>query len=390
MEAYTSCQQPTGQQREKSRAWVFTINHPEEADITKITAIPNENPEIVQIHVGREIGSKTGTEHLQGFLKTKNPTTRKHISKIIGGRAWIETRARGSSDEAAKRYALKDDDIIISWPERYEEIIPDPSKRERTKQEQEVKAFIDRCKKATDAESVLDEFPVVGLRNLHFMTTQVAKNQLQKLRIWGGKLPQKNTWLWGAPGLGKTRWAFNISGQSKVFTKSLSKWWDGYHPETHEIVLIDEFSPEIKGLTSLLKIWADRYPTTQQVKNGTIALCPGCYHLIVTSNYSIHQCFPTDESGAIARRFNEVNLTKENQYLIKTMKPDLNLLFKWQTLIEAEEREEDELEDAIIEIEERRQEVQNELQEAIYWGTHEEELNQEEDERIFSIEHAYE
>jgi hypothetical protein len=389
MEAYMSAQQPIQAQREKSRSWVFTMNNPSPEDTEKIAKIPNEYPEVVELHVGRERGSRTGTEHLQGFIRTKNPTTRKHISKILSSKCWIEARSRASSDDAAKGYALKEEDPVISWPERYQQIVPNPTTT-RTKQQEEVKAFIDKCKEATDTEEVLENYPVIALRNLHFMTTEVAKNQLQRLRIWPGKLPQKNFWIWGAAGLGKTRWAFSIRGQSKVFTKSLSKWWDGYHPEMHNIVLIDEFSPDIKGLTSLLKIWADRYPTTQQVKNGTIALCPGCYNLIVTSNYSIRQCFPTEENAAISRRFEEINITKDNQEIIRTMKPNQELLLDWRELISKEPQEEDEWEDAKVEVEERREELEKEIAEEIYWGSHEDEYERAEEERIFSIDHSYE
>jgi hypothetical protein len=390
MQAYISAQQPTETSRTKARSWVFTINNPEDTTKERMTRAPEEYSEITELHIGIERGTKAGTEHLQGFLRTKNPTTRKHVSKILGSKAWTEPRAKGSSDSQAIQYALKDKNILISWPNKIEEVTRIAYTKERTRQQEEVYQFIQKCKESTSTEQLLDEFPVVTLRNLHYATTEVAKNQLKRLRIWGGKLPEKNIWLWGAPGLGKTRWAHQHRGTNAVFTKSLSKWWDGYHPDIHSIVLVDEFSPEIKGLTSLLKIWADRYPVTQQVKNGTIAICPGTYNLIVTSNYSIRQCFQTDESGAIARRFHEINLTAANKTTLQSCRLITDNIYDWTKLIEGTITEDEEHEDAITQIEETTEELHKEIDEIIYWGSHEDEYNQREEERIFSIDHSYE
>ena len=63
----------------------------------------------------------------------------------------------------------------------------------------------------------------------------------------------KNLWIYGPSGIGKTYYATNNFG--KVFKKNQNKWWDGYCDE--EVVLIDDLDQAFMG--TYLKIWADNY-----------------------------------------------------------------------------------------------------------------------------------
>ena len=55
-----------------------------------------------------------------------------------------------------------------------------------------------------------------------------------------------------------------------------------------------------------MKIWADRYTFTGEIKGAHSVIAPS-YNLIVTSNYSIRECFSSIEDvEAIQRRFTEI------------------------------------------------------------------------------------
>lgn len=52
-----------------------------------------------------------------------------------------------------------------------------------------------------------------------------------------------------------------------------------------------------------IKVWADIYPFTCETKGGTMHIRPK--KIVVTSNFSIEEVYPTEQdSAAIRRRFN--------------------------------------------------------------------------------------
>lgn len=61
-------------------------------------------------------------------------------------------------------------------------------------------------------------------------------------------------------------------------------------------------------LVQHLKIWADRYPFTAEIKGGSIAISPS-FTLIVTSNYEPGLCFHSPQDvEAIERRFTVIEM----------------------------------------------------------------------------------
>ena len=110
-----------------------------------------------------------------------------------------------------------------------------------------------------------------------------------------------NLWFWGEAGTGKTRKAWEL--EPELYTKGLNKWWDTY--EDQKTVLIDEWSPVYKIMTSHFKQWGDRYPFVAEIKGESRLIRPK--RIIVTSNYTIQECFEPTDVEPILRRFKQIH-----------------------------------------------------------------------------------
>lgn len=128
-------------------------------------------------------------------------------------------------------------------------------------------------------------------------------HELKPKKTYDGNLKHKNIWISGPPATGKSR-AARYCDDKHIYEKNINKWWDGY--EDQKVVLIEDIDPEkAKNLAHHFKLWADRYPFTGEVKGGSIRINP-TYNLIVTSNYSIDDCFNETDAEAIRRRMKEI------------------------------------------------------------------------------------
>jgi predicted ATP-dependent serine protease len=54
----------------------------------------------------------------------------------------------------------------------------------------------------------------------HAIERLMLEASKRKIKAWGGKLSGKNIWIWGAPGLGKSRWPNELKVTAETFKKS--------------------------------------------------------------------------------------------------------------------------------------------------------------------------
>nr|WQA30123.1 MAG: rep protein [Cressdnaviricota sp.] len=168
---------------------------------------------------------------------------------------------------------------------------------------EEWKAFVELCKTATPKELIDSPFSKTYAQYMNFAGT--VHNQFADLKIMDGDL--QNEWYWGEAGSGKTKKAWQ--DYPDLYVKGINKWWDGYHGQ--DVVLLDDWDPSHEVLRSHLKIWADRYPFRAECKGSSLMARPK--KIIVTSNYSIDECFQNPEDRlAIKRRFKSTHFVKMN------------------------------------------------------------------------------
>lgn len=299
----------------KSRNFVFTLNNPDNwpGAIPETTEDTNTNTGtrvvkkcIRYFAYAEEVAPSTGTKHLQGFIVMSSSTTTSAVKKHFP-HAFVEQMYGRLQD--SEKYCSKTGNDLKEFGDR-----PMTSKDKGQSQ-------IDRWRnvselaQASNWQQLNEEEPMIFL--LHNRKLQQAASLLKEIPLHINEL--QNYWIHGPPGTGKSsgvRLHFNESEDDlmivcpSVYDKQQSKWWSLYAGQPN--VLIDDFEKSYSGKLQL-KRWADRYPFQAEIKGGDLGLIRP-RRIIVTSNYSIQECFPAcPDTGnnsaceAIQRRFTEVH-----------------------------------------------------------------------------------
>lgn len=122
------------------------------------------------------------------------------------------------------------------------------------------------------------------------LKTAVAAYQLDTRKPYEAK-GCRGLWIQGPPGTGKTHKARTISQAEfgeEPFILTGGKWFDGY--TNQKVIVVEDLDKyTAHQLGHHIKLWADKYPVTAEVKGATIPLQHRI--LIVTSNYTIQEAF---------------------------------------------------------------------------------------------------
>lgn len=270
---------------ERSRTWSFTLNNYTDDDEQFIVNL-EQNKQVKYLICGKEVGAE-GTHHLQGYIYFHNQKTFDQTKKFLGSRYHIE-KCKGSFAENVS-YCSKDGEYVeFGEP-------PKQGSREdikNVKQQMESGVPINQI--------VLNATSYQSARHAELMFKYQVMPPAKKREI---------RWYWGPSGTGKTRKAFEESGDDVYLTMKDLKWWDGYYGQ--RCVVIDDFRKDFCTFHELLRI-LDRYPYRVQFKGGSMWLQPSTEVIIITSCYPPADVYNTREDVTqLIRRIDEIREFKK-------------------------------------------------------------------------------
>lgn len=277
----------------KSRDFCFTINNYTDDTILSLKQLVGP---IDYIIFGEEVGAM-GTPHLQGFIQFQHPISYSGVKEYLGQTAHVEQRK--GSVKSAIDYCKKDGQVHFKGiPQRLLSC-----KETLIEKWKHCIKLAEQCR----LNEIKELYPSEYIRYYKTLCSLQTGSSTILDNI-------ENEWWYGPTGTGKSYKVWK--DYPDHYQKELNKWWDNYTGQ--DIVVIEEWCPKNECTASQLKIWADRYPFSAQIKGGTLQrIRPK--KIIVTSNYTIDQCFTNIEDvEPIKRRFKQV-------YFPFQMNPPINI-----------------------------------------------------------------
>lgn len=299
-----------------ARRWTFTINNYSDDELSALQFITERLSDGSMEHLRgpyekwsnckaiifeKEVGEQ-GTPHIQGYFEMNARITLPSLKQLPPlERAHLEV-ARGTRPDNYA-YCSKTGDDVYEW--HASDVDIDANRDTRNQWDIIKRMIIDH----SSFNEIRDAYPETALRYESGLRKWIHESCQEELQEYDGSLKEKNLWIYGDAGIGKSRWCWDQQGSK--YNKPCNKWWDGYDNES--IVIIEDMDPtKASMLSHHLKIWGDRYPFTAEIKGGALAVQP-TYKLYVTSNYSPDECFQNPQDlAAIRRRFKVVHWVSLN------------------------------------------------------------------------------
>lgn len=257
-----------------SRHYCFTLNNPES----------NEVP----IEWGgsycswqREEGDE-GTPHLQGYIEFDKVKRLAAMKKLHGTCHW-EVR-RGTQTQAIE-YTQKEDTRVEGFWEYGE-------KKKGQGSRSDLETVCEKIKAGMSMKDV-----VIDYGPTYVQWGRGLEKYAQMLAPEYDHDDVRGVWYWGKPGTGKSHSA--RAEYPGAYMKQQNKWFDGYGGQ--DAIILDDLDSNVLG--HHLKIWADKYACTAEVKGAQVNLQHKAF--VVTSNYHPDSLWAEDPEmcEAIKRRF---------------------------------------------------------------------------------------
>lgn len=295
----------------KHRAFCFTHNNYTEHDVSNY-----KKPERLNwdgMVFGHEIGEKTGTPHLQGFVWTAEPRTLQQMKrKMPGAAVFIPGKKKGpdhhiiDDGKTGFGYCLKEHDpryvLEGSFPTEEEFQAQCPAGHGARTDLLECKRKIDEGTFVDDLMGDDQHFESYARHSKFFAQYQSYKRRRTQFSppeviVYCGKTGNNKTRrAWEKEEYGSDFWAWN---------PGMGEWFDGYSGQ--KAVLFDEYRGNFKYgfLLSIL----DGYPMQVQVKCGMVHWSPE--RIYITSPTPPQEWYPNlaadDKIQQLIRRITTVH-----------------------------------------------------------------------------------
>lgn len=269
--------------RVTSRSWFGCLNNYTTSELEQL-----RTHECRYIALGFHVGLKSGLPHVHIDIEYKSARARPKFNKRIH---W--EKRRGTLKQALD-YLNKEDKL--------------EERGDRPRLDARIVTTVEEHYEDALKGIVHPEQPVyIRYRNYFDHIANAHKPPF----TWNGDLADKNLWIHGPTGTGKSTFVLDLARTAGKFCykKRKNKWWDGYVDQ--EFVLIEDIDPDdCKYLTSMLKEWSDRFDFLGEVKGGTLRIDPS-FRFCITSNHSMEDCIPNPKDlAALKRRFHVIELTE--------------------------------------------------------------------------------
>lgn len=257
---------PPSRSNPQSKGFTFTLNNYTDEEYQRILCFLRGSAEY--FIVGKEVGD-SGTPHLQGYCYQLRRYQISSLKNQLSQRCHIEV-ARGTSPDN-RVYCSKGNDYVEGGtnPGRGQ---AQAVRKNRDQLALEWRSAMERGRPGL--AEFADANPGVYAWSRHTL----LRNSLGDARAVS-RPDISVTWLWGPPGVGKSRSA-HASLPDAYIKEPRTKWWNGYMLET--TCIIDDFGDGGIDINHLLR-WFDRYKCYVEVKGD---MCPlNVRMFIVTSNF---------------------------------------------------------------------------------------------------------
>lgn len=273
----------------KANRWMITLNFGGEEEFDRMTA---ENTASLQrLNAAAQVPPTTyaifqaergenGTLHVQAYFEFEKRMTLAQVKKHVGDRCHLDP-ARGTPDECIAYCSKEDTRIEGAEPTSFGTPMKLNAQGRTGGSRTDWADVLRMIKSGNKIMDILEKHPAMipntrAILNVRFVA------QCERSRSH----PTKLLVLWGTPDSGKTTTAISLCDPGTYYVlpaDGKSCWWDGYDPDRHQTVIIDEFVGSRMPLTLLNQI-CDTIDLNLQTKGGFVRFL--AERVIITSNFS--------------------------------------------------------------------------------------------------------
>lgn len=242
-----------------------------------------------------ERGEGTGTPHLQGFVCFEVRKKMSTVQNLLGRGVKLHLEVPKGTPQQNRDYCSKpetrDDGAGFGFHERGD--LPPPLAPGKRNDLLAVKEKLDAGEhlwSISQSDPTLYGTILRNHRALSTYETHVAKQR---------DYPTALHIFEGSPGTFKSNAAFKWPSPYTLEQGNSGTWFDGYEPNVHESVILDEFHGGVMPYTTLKKL-ADRYPMMVETKGGRVIFRGK--RIVITSNIAPTGWYPKYPFDSLERR----------------------------------------------------------------------------------------